>query len=186
MPAPSVSAIEARTMTATVKRARFAFTCSLPSLLRVRLGNRAASRPPRRHGDPWLCVPVSRRVCPWRVSSGGRWSSTPRKIWAGYGDCHNPCVRADPYFPPVPANTATRPRGRGRAACRDRSAAPGPDGPGRCHSSRRRGARTQSPRRTREPRIPQDPGEMKNGRRIAGRSLLGRGVTSASGGPPRG
>ena len=55
---------------ATVKRARFAFTVS------TSWSRRPASTPGNRavfpREDPWLCVPVSRRVCP------GRWST-----WSG-------------------------------------------------------------------------------------------------------
>jgi hypothetical protein len=69
IPAPVARAIVASSMTAHVKRARFAFTCSLPSNRKVdgTLGS-AAGRSPI--GDPWLCVPASRRVCPGRSSSG--------------------------------------------------------------------------------------------------------------------
>src|SRR6478672_5024296 len=69
MPAPVARAIDASSMTAQVKRARFAFTCSLPSNRKVdRTLGSAAGRPPK--GDPWPRVPASRRVCPGRSSSG--------------------------------------------------------------------------------------------------------------------
>src|SRR5919197_4421383 len=66
-PTPRLIAIDASSVSATVKRARFAFT--------PRTSCVSTSRPYRQPGglvveddpDPWLCVPVSRRVCPGRV-----------------------------------------------------------------------------------------------------------------------
>jgi hypothetical protein len=129
MPAPRDRAIVARSDTAMVKRARFAFTAPTLWLCTCR-SSTAAGRSPG--GDPWLCVPVSRRVCPGRWRSRKRPSFPARNVggpWSRHHDvmvlsgtpvrvsvrAHQPRRpgRSGPR-PPAVRDRASRPRSRSR------------------------------------------------------------------------
>jgi hypothetical protein len=70
IPAPRLMAMVARSMSAVVKRARFAFTKTPSSaVLRTWSGGRAVLRRSSTQ-DPWLCVSTSRWICPGRPLSG--------------------------------------------------------------------------------------------------------------------
>jgi hypothetical protein len=72
IPAPTLSAREARTVTAQVIRANLPFTIDP---LRTKSWSLLDRQPGGLLRDPWLCVPASRRVCPGRTECG---SSVPR------------------------------------------------------------------------------------------------------------
>jgi len=75
-------AIDARIANAQVSRVSFSFTLGhLDRFRRIGTGNRAASLLIEWRG-PWLCVPVSRRVCPGRTIHEGRLSPSRRTLWS--------------------------------------------------------------------------------------------------------
>jgi len=91
MPAPRLRAIDARIATAQVMRVNFSFT---PVHLEQETRSVPATGRPR--GDtsrgPWLCVPVSQRVCPGRAIHGGR----PSPSSARYG--RRRCRTTAPWY----------------------------------------------------------------------------------------
>ena len=139
IPAPTLSAREARTVTAQVIRANLPFTIDP---LRTKSWSLLDRQPGGLLRDPWLCVPASRRVCPGRTECG---SSVPRTRTVEHG-------RSLPHAPEVPVTDgvgrrcrrATAVARRRRTRVRRRRA-----GPSRSRSQAAQRPRRASPSRSR-------------------------------------
>ena len=94
MPAPRERAIVARSVRAQVKRARFAFTTPPHNVVSVDRSLAAG----RSTGDPWLCVPTSRWVCPGQRADQERSCSVPEDSAAIRRSASRTLVRRGPYL----------------------------------------------------------------------------------------